>query len=244
MTSGVLRVFLLKAVAWGAPVKTIIGQDSCIWHTHLTHINNQPPSLCVFTIYIWIWITCCQAYYGSWAIKIGCEKFCFDKPQLITHTFHPLKCPYSTNLAIFWLPSDVVISVNFPFVCMVMCVFLQFLLKQCLERPQRRYVWVRCLLDNTLEVKINVCQTKWNVRLQPIHDRWGLVWYFLRWMKTGTQAALSVVVKQSSNRKILKDSTSDFPDFFYYWLTWCRHVWEPLFNRKGWGSFKSDCTAD
>lgn len=30
-----------------------------------------------------------------------------------------------------------------------------------------------CLLDNTLEVKINVCQTKWNVRLQPIHDRWG-----------------------------------------------------------------------
>lgn len=138
----------------------------------------------------------------------------------------------------------VVISVSFP-LCVCVCVLLQFLLKQPLERQQRRYVWVGCLLDNTLEVKINVCQTKWNVRLQPIHDRWGLGWYFLRWMKTGTQTALSADVKQRSIREILKDSTSDFPDYFYYWLTGCGHVWEPLWNGKGMRlKIKNDRTPD
>lgn len=137
-----------------------------------------------------------------------------DKPQLIaapmmTHTKKNctiLEC--SASLYEHW---DCFSRVG-------LLVFPHFLLKQPLESQQRRYARVGCLLDNTLEVKINVCQTRWNVRLQPIHDRWGLGWYFLRWMKTemktGTQAALCAVVRQGGMRAALKDTGSDFSDCF------------------------------
>lgn len=64
-------------------------------------------------------------------------------------------------------------------------------------------------------------------------------------MKSGTQAALSAVVKKSNVTAILKDSTSDFPDYFDYWLKYCNHAWEPLWNGMRMRvKIKNDYTAD
>lgn len=136
-----------------------------------------------------------------------------DKSQLIA-------APMMTHTKKNFTINEGSASLDERWVCFngVVLVFPHFFLKQPLQSWQRRYAWVGCLYDNTLEVKINVCQTKWNVRLQLIHDRWGLGWYFLRWMKaemkTGMQAALCAVVRQGGMRAALKDTGSDFSDCF------------------------------
>lgn len=147
-------------------------------------------------------------WYESWLrckCMRGMEEL-IDKAQLIA-------APMMTHTKLYYLWAFCFFE---RWVCFnrVLLVFPHFFLKQPLQSWQGRYARVGCLLDNTLEVKINVCQTKWNVRLQLIHDRWGLGWYFLRWMKTGTQAALCAVVRQGRMRTALKDTGSDFSDCF------------------------------
>lgn len=149
--------------------KTTISPHSYIWCAlTLTHTRPIRLHLDRHLQYL-IWIACCRAYDCTWAIHLKMQHknrhremvFWKASAYCISHTFLPRKCPHSADLAIF---SATFKCSNFSELSF-MCVFLQFSPKQPLERQLRRNVWVGCLLDNTLEVKINVCQTKWNVRL-------------------------------------------------------------------------------
>lgn len=56
----------------------------------------------------------------KYATRIGCVKYCCDKPRLITHTFNPHPCPYSVDLAIF----SATFKRSYFFECSLVCMFV------------------------------------------------------------------------------------------------------------------------
>lgn len=105
--SGVLRVFWLGELAWTGPVKPqwVLAISDMLCYTLILVLSGCTS---VYLQYIFEsglhaakLITVHEQNIFKYTTRIGTEKCCFDKPRLITHTFHPHQCPYSTDLAIF-----------------------------------------------------------------------------------------------------------------------------------------------
>lgn len=190
-TSGFLRLKLDFHAP--APVGLSYRLPSCIWSLFILNADSDAAELVTPRE----WNTC-----KTWREERKQRKSCGSRS---THTSFFSYFFYSTAHQALDLFVQYVVCL-----CVSVCVSLcwrwapAIFLKQPLKRRRPRYVWVR-RLDNTSVVKkkkekINVCQTKWNVRLQPIHDRCGLECYFPGPGEDGeARRGLSTVVRREGD---------------------------------------------